>query len=328
MTKRIVTYTQLREFVTCRRRDYYRYELSLKPLEVEEQLQLGTLVHECLEIYYRTQGRILEVSEHIHLACRERYRDPRIKHMWHHATAMMFAYATRYPIYDEGFTCLEFEKTFEVPVRHPVTGVPHSSVVFAGKVDSVVIRDGDCWLMEHKTASTVDGDYIGRLWFDMQVVLYCLALEEVGCHCEGAIYNVIGKSKARQELGETDVEYSGRLAKLAAKNKSGVSRASRVMPESDRDFADRLKEEYSDPGMFTRVLLTVTEDQKQMAREILWDLVHQREDAKSRDAWTMNPHACYTWGRPCPYIDLCKSNCSPAVVEAFFESVSVHEELT
>jgi hypothetical protein len=44
--------------------------------------------------------------------------------------------------------------------------------VLAGKVDGIVRIGEDHFLLENKTASQVDADYLEKLWTDFQIILY------------------------------------------------------------------------------------------------------------------------------------------------------------
>ncbi len=147
---------------------------------------------------------------------------------WHLATAMIRGYAERYGT--EEFEIVEVEKEFVGEIRNPDTGRQSQTFRIAGKVDGIVRCHDGLYLLEHKTASTVDASYLDKLWTDTQIALYCYYLRELGYPIVGVIYNVLLKSRLKQGKGETQVEYEVRHAELAAKNKSGKSTAKRQMP--------------------------------------------------------------------------------------------------
>jgi hypothetical protein len=135
---------------------------------------------------------------------------------------------------------VEIEKEFVGEIRNPDTGRQSQTFRIAGKVDGIVRCHDGLYLLEHKTASTVDASYLDKLWTDTQIALYCYYLRELGYPIVGVIYNVLLKSRLKQGKGETQEEYEVRHAELAAKNKSGKSTAKRQMPETDEEFQARL----------------------------------------------------------------------------------------
>ncbi len=58
----------------------------------------------------------------------------------------------------------------------------------AGKADAIVQRSDGMYLLEHKTAASIDGNYLDKLWTDTQIALYCYYLRELGYPIVGVIY--------------------------------------------------------------------------------------------------------------------------------------------
>jgi hypothetical protein len=76
----------------------------------------------------------------------------------------------RYP--QEEFTVIALEKTFAAPIVNPETGAASRSFLLAGKVDGIVRIGADHYILEHKTAASIDADYLERLWTDFQIAIY------------------------------------------------------------------------------------------------------------------------------------------------------------
>ena len=126
---------------------------------------------------------------------------------------MVTGYASCYP--DENFEVVEVEKSFIGEIRNPDTGRPSQTFVMAGKVDAIVKRPDGMYLLEHKTASTIDASYLDKLWTDTQIALYSHYLRELGYPIVGVIYNVLLKSRLQQKAGESEAEYAARRMELA-----------------------------------------------------------------------------------------------------------------
>jgi hypothetical protein len=271
-------------------------------------------------------NRLQAVLDFIDQQFPERVGDDSQKAAWHLARAMFTGYAARYP--DEDFEIVEVERTFTGEIRNPDTGRGSQTFEMAGKADAIVRRPDGLYLMEHKTASSIDGNYLDKLWTDTQIALYSFYLRQLGYPIVGVIYNVLLKSRLKQRAGETQQEYETRHAELAAKNKSGRSSAKRQMPESDDEFQTRLAEWYARPEAFHRELIFLSEDRLAMLQDEVWEITQQLLDARRRGKWLMNTANCFAYQRPCEYLPYCQSGFNPNVRDNLYDIVPPHEELT
>ena len=326
MTERMVTtYSLWSLFRNCRKAAHWRYVLEVVPLEKDRHLSFGSLIHECLETWH--QSRDLDAALAIvDRACANRAQEPEQRRVWHLATAMMRGYAAHYA--NEELEVVALEQQFEGAIVNPETGASSRSFVLAGKVDGIVRRDGELFLIEHKTAAGIDTSYLERLWTDFQITLYAHYVERaLGIHVAGIVYNVLVKARLQQSAGETEAEFEARRAELIAKSKTGRSSAKRRMPESDEAFQARLAAKYAEPGMFHRELLYISREQFATLQAELWELTQAFLDARRRDVWYQNTSFCFVYGRPCSYFALCRSGGSPNVLDNFYERRPPHEEL-
>lgn len=321
----ISTYSMWSLFRNCRKAADWRYLQNVVPLERDGNLNYGSLIHDCLETWhrYRNPEQVLSL---INQRCPDRAHDERQRRDWHLATAMMTGYVNRYS--DEEFEVVELEKVFQGPIVNPETGAASRSFVLSGKVDGIVKIGTEYFVLEHKTASLLDSDYLERLWTDFQITLYAYYVEQtLGLPITGILYNVLVKAKLQQSAGETEEEFEARRAELLAKSKTGKSSAKRRTPESDDDFQARLAEKYADPAMFHREKLYLSRDRFEILRAELWELTQAFLDARRRGVFYQNTSHCFQYQRPCPYFALCRSNGNPNVLENFYQRVEPHEEL-
>ncbi len=327
--RNILTYSALNTFRNCPRKYQMRYVDGLRRPERPEALAFGSVIHDALEQWYMlddTDTRLLQVLDSIDTQYPQCDHDPDVRRSWHLARAMFEGYAARYP--DEHFEIVEIEKEFTAEIRNPDTGRTSQTFVIAGKADGIVRMDGELYLLEHKTASTITSDYLDRLWTDTQIALYSHYLRELGYPIVGVIYNVLLKTRLKQREGETEEEYRARHAQLAAKNKSGRSTAKRQEPESDTDFRARLADWYARPEAFHRERIYLSEDRMALLTEEVWQITQQYLDAKRRGKWLLNTSQCFSFQRACEYLPYCQSGFSPNVRDNLFEVVRPHEELT
>jgi RecB family exonuclease len=258
----VLTYSALNAFRNCPRKYKHRYIDRLGPIERPDALAFGSVIHEALEKWYSQPADAHQLLAVLDLLDGQfnHQGDPQQKAKWHLAKAMMVGYASRYT--SEDFEVIAVEKEFEAAIHNPDTGRSSQTFTMAGKVDGIVqsLSDGELYLLEHKTASTITSDYIDRLWTDTQVALYVFYLRQIGYPIVGVIYNILLKSRLHQRSGEMQEEFEARRAVLAAKNKSGKSTAKRQEPETDEQFAARLGDWYARDEAFHRERIMVFRD--------------------------------------------------------------------
>jgi len=326
--KSVLTYSALNTFRNCPRKYKHRYVDCLRPREKAESLSFGSVVHSAVELWYRSVGapdRITSMLAHIDRQFPASAGDERAKAHWHLARAMLTGYAACYA--DEDFEIVEIEKPFTGEIRNPDTGRSSQTFVMSGKADAIVRRADGLYLLEHKTASSVDANYLDKLWTDTQIALYSHYLRQLGYPIVGVIYNVLLKSRLQQKAGETEAEFAIRYAELAAKNKNGKSTAKRQLPETDEEYQARLAEWYSRPEAFHREHVYLSEERLAMLQEEVWEITQQYLDARRRGKWLLNTSNCFSYQRPCEYLPYCQSGFNPNIVDNLYEIVPPHEEL-
>jgi hypothetical protein len=312
-------------FRNCRKAVDWRYLQQLVPLQRDRNLHFGSLIHECLQEWHERLD-LAQVLALIDGLCPNRFQDENQRRDWHLAVAMMRAYAERYAADD--FEVIGLEHNFEGPIINPATGAASRSFVLAGKVDGIVRINGENFILEHKTAAQIDGDYLEKLWTDFQITIYAHYIEQtMGIPITGILYNVLVKAKLQQGKGETEEEFQERRAELLAKSKTGKTTAKRRLPESDEEFQERLAGKYMDPAMFHREMLYLSRDRFDVLRSELWELTQAFLDARRRGVFYQNTAFCFNYQRPCAYFALCRSNGNPNVIENFYQRVPPNSEL-
>jgi hypothetical protein len=321
----VTTYSMWSLFRNCRKAVEWRHVRELAPIERDPNLGFGTVVHKCLELWHavRRLGPVLELIDGTYP---KRSHDADQRREWHLATAMMRAYTAKHAT--EDFEVVALERVFEGEIVNPATRKPSRSFVLKGKVDGIVKRGGEYFLLEHKTASQMGADYLERLWTDFQITLYAHYVEQsLGIRISGIVYNILVKAKLQQSRGETEAEFEERRAELIAKSKTGKSSAKRRLPETDDEFQTRLAEKYAEPDMLHRELLYISREQFEVLQAELWELTQAYLHARRRGVFYQNTSFCFHHGRPCPFFALCRSNGNPNVVENFYRRAPANEEL-
>ncbi len=321
----VSTYSMWSLFRNCRKAVEWRFIEQLLPLLRDHNLHFGSLIHDCLELWHGERN-LAKVLDRIDRLCPSRAQDEDQKRDWFNAAAMMTAYAEHYPT--EEFEIVALEKTFQGPIVNPATGAASRSFLLAGKIDGIVRIGGDYFVLEHKTASQLDADYLEKLWTDFQITLYAHYIEQtLGIPITGILYNILVKARLQQGKGETVEEFELRRAELLAKSKSGKTTAKRKLPETDEEFQQRLAEKYAESTMFHREMLYLSRDRFDILRSELWELTQAFLDARRRGVFYQNTAFCFNYQRPCAYFALCRSNGNPNVIDNFYQCVAPNEEL-
>lgn len=385
--KEVLTYSALAKLRNCGRAFDLRYQHWLTSENRPENFIRGSLVHEALETYYLqvrdgvdeavTRDDMMGIIDN---RCDGHYLgDERVHDRWHHALAITQAYLDRWAkpsgddvlgqVMDHEFEVLDIEKEFVVPIVNPATGRKSNTFCMAGAVDGVVRlkSDGRLYVLERKTAASIDEGYLAKLWADFQSMLYAKYLEGVyGEPFAGVIYDVMRKSRVGQKLGENELQFEARIdaegqktddrltdkgPKLAekqgafdervAKLKTEASRAKNLvlgpkpgetwgefmkkvneavikrreavrekgpkLSESDEDFHDRLMEIYGQPDAQHREIILFDADRLAVIEEEVWDLTKQIQAARLRGRFGMNTSNCYSFGRPCDFVQVCRA---------------------
>jgi hypothetical protein len=317
----ILTHSSIAAFKSCRRKYQYRYIDGIEQKDRPIYFDFGTAVHLALASHYRGAGAqdvIAEVEKYFADNAPTQDESERLQ-KWIEAREMILAmyrnYAAKYP--KEPFKVLEIEKEFS----NPLSNENH----LAGKIDMIVEENG-LWVVEHKSAKSIDGNYKKKLTLDPQSLLYLTAAETIyGKPFNGVIYNVLAKSIPD---------------KPAMLKKGGLSRAKNqnTTPELYREAIEEngLKEsdyaeflEYLEGNRreyFYREYLTFTiEDRAEWNREqyqILSDII------RATDEYTFykNTQECVGFGT-CPYFEICCAPDKQFVIENSYVKKDAHSEL-
>lgn len=319
-----LTCSSLKTFRNCRKNYYLRHEKCLTSAEESVAQYLGSIIHSALEKLYT--GRNNEIANDIQAAFPGRDMNDKQRHDWHLAKAMIGGYINHYA--NESLSVIAVEKEFSAPIINPETGAASRTFIMRGKVDAIVEIDGENFIMEHKTASSIDSGYIERLPMDWQTMLYAHYIEQsTGLKITGILYNVIAKSKIRRGMGETAEEFEARRARLIAKSKTGKSTAKQKVAETDGDFEARLALEYNNPNMYHREKLYLRADLMETLVVEIWELTQQILLSRRSGNWYRNTDVCFNYNRPCRYWPICSSNDSQIVIDSLYKIGESHPEL-
>ena len=320
----IFTVSSGRNYLTCEKSFELRNIKCLTPLKEHPFLPFGSIFHNWVECWHKTHDINL-CQKIIDDAYPLRESDLKEKQNWQYQTAMLKAYAKKYP--NEEFSVIALEKEFKGKIINPKTGRKSRIFEARGKLDGIIKYKDDYFILEHKSTSSATGDYLERLWSDFQIHMYALyARQSLKIPVTGILYNIIQKPQLKQSIGETEEEYQTRLSELIAKSKTGKSSAKRKMPESDDAFQKRLADWYENGQKLLRVKIILDYKTLRSTQQQIWDTTQKIKSAIRYNRWIPNTYQCHVMGR-CAYLPICSSNENPIVIENHFKKKRPHSEL-
>ena len=201
---RVITQSEIRAFKSCRLKHHLQYNELLASKKPPGYLRFGTAIHAGLEAFHKGEDYSLaecafgdsyteavmklEANPDVELWEEDRQEIEQEKQLgW----AMLKRYVD-FNASQEPLKVVSLEQKFTVNLRTP--SGHKSPVKLSGKIDGI-IKDihGNLFLLEHKTAASIDNKYIAKLDLDDQVNTYLWAALELGYDVKGVFYNVLAK---------------------------------------------------------------------------------------------------------------------------------------
>jgi polyhydroxyalkanoate synthesis regulator phasin len=317
----ILTYSSISAFKSCRRKYQYRYVDGIEQKDRPVYFDFGTAIHLALASHYRGAGPeavTAEVEKYFADNAPAQDESERLG-KWIEAREMVLAiyrnYIGHYP--KETFKVLEIEIPFELSIG--------GENKLAGKIDMIADENG-LWIVEHKSAKSIDANYKKKLTLDSQSLLYLATAElTYGKKFNGVIYNVLAKSLPTKP----DLLKKGGLSKDKGKGFSPELYREAIKENGlqESDYAEFL--EYLEDNRreyFYREYLTFTqEDREEWQREvfqILSDIIR----ATDENTFYKNTQQCVGFGT-CPYFEICCAPDKQFVIENSYEKKAIHSEL-
>ncbi len=325
----LLTASRLKTARSCQRKHHISYGLGYRQLEEVDVLRFGTLMHDGLEAWWRSPRESRSSNALAAIAAGAGNIDPfeRVK-----AEELMRGYDARWS--DEPYEVLAVEVEFNTELRNPATGHTSRTWRLAGKID-VTVRDlntGRILIIEHKTSSEdirPGSPYWRRLRMDGQVSVYYEGAESLGLKVSGCLYDVISKPGIKP-LKATPLEARKFTKPSKAEPESRLYAGQRLEDETPEEYRARLVEDIAtDPsGYFARGDVVRFESEMADALSDVWQLGQQIRESELAGRFPRNPDACHTYGRLCPFFDVCSGVASLDDPARFFRRENVHPELS
>ena len=202
-----LTHSLMQSLKNCPMYYYWRQKKSLVPIVRSRARSIGQVVHKGIET-----GSIYEAlklfEEFIPTTQEEQNKLDTDRVI---ATAMLEGYFNKYNGDPANIEKSTPEIKFEVPITNPKTGASSKTFYLAGKIDRLV-KSGEWWIEEYKTASQIGKTYIDRLALDSQITTYIYGIQKQRhINVAGVIYRIIRKPSIKQTAKETLQQYQDRL---------------------------------------------------------------------------------------------------------------------
>lgn len=195
-----LSYSSLSQLQGCQRKYYYRKVKKYQPdFEPEtDALTIGKIYHSLLE----TSGHTKPTREHAETVLNmPEYGEAIAKNHELFAQALACAY---------GYAPLR-EK---YPVRLIAVEKEIQTDNFLGYIDAIVEDDNGWYILDLKTAATINERKAAQLHRDLQLNLYVAQMHQIELDPEkfrGCLYNVVQKTKQKRYSNEKFTEYAERV---------------------------------------------------------------------------------------------------------------------
>lgn len=280
--------SKLNLFIECHRKYYWRYIRNIEQKKTSIPLFVGGMYHSGLEQFYRGEKPdviLHDMDEQITEFMTNKFIDPSEMGILDYQRAVILGMLEGYfHIHKKDLKCWKILAT-ELYVEMPLPGF---EIPLVGTIDLVYKHKGKIWIGEHKTTSQVTKDYIDRLPFDLQVMIYPkMAEHALKKRAHGVCYNVIRKPSIRQRQNETFADFIVRVTEDY---------------KTREDFYF-----YREEILYNQKYIKQAENDIKMISEELnmyHDFLGKKKILKA-DEWYRNSRACFNYGR-CPFFNLCK----------------------
>lgn len=293
-------------FTTCRKKFKWQYIHRLVQQSANKALMVGSLFHDCLEAMYKEgaydkDALNLYIDKEVDKAAIECLDTAQSDELWKQSAllkGLVEGYAAHWLRQDlKTWKIVAPETKFSFPLKN--------GWVNRGMRDLLVTRKGKLVLVEHKTTTILDANYIAKLPLDSQILGYAISCKKdkaIGRYPDNIVYNVARKSQLRLRQTEN-------LQQLAA----------------------RMRQEYLDnpSAYFYREVLSFSKADLDAYEADLERFAVEMARAIKEDYYYCNYSACTMYGK-CPYMSLCQAKLPSAMEEALMSyrvKEDLHEEL-
>jgi len=165
---KIVSYSALATFLTCRRKYYLERVRRITTKYPPVPLLFGNAIHKALDCWYKTHD--IDVTKQVFTDNFEEVEGDS-KRTYAVGCKLLELYADKYA--HEPFTVLRTEQMFTLPI-------PDTNFSMCGKIDKIIDWDGAVYVMDHKTTSRLGYEFFYNIKPNMQFDTYIWGARQIG----------------------------------------------------------------------------------------------------------------------------------------------------
>jgi hypothetical protein len=281
----LVSHSQLQDFLDCEHKHKLGYHDGWMLRSPAPALSFGSLFHLGLELWYAGKkwstirstiyGEARKVASGLTSGSEHEQFMLDVDKL----IAMLPAY---YKNYRNDLTS-GYEFVPEAEFDYPIVSTKSVVVRYRGKIDLLMRKGRNWYVMEHKTASRPDESYFARLRVDWQVYSYIWATKQItGKYPKEVIYDVTKKTQIRRKVKETRPE-----------------------------FIARVKEEYESHAQEKHYFLRYSIKPDKGQYKMWYDQIRQaamrlvRKLRSDKPVWIMNTNQCVGKYGKCKFFSIC-----------------------
>jgi len=211
-----VSQSMLSDFMHCRQMCQNKIDGWERLAAPKAHLNLGTLIHKGLEIYYMRQAKHVDgvIRAMTQFQNTLDFSSPFEREVvLGKAVTLLQAYFPYHVKKDKKFKFVEAEMEFDIEDFYGIR--------FRGKIDGVFEIGKELWILETKTTSQISEEIGKLIAIDFQIQSYTLAVEHVlGRKVSGVLWNGIRTPSMTVRKGDSIEMYIQRLRQDIQKRKS------------------------------------------------------------------------------------------------------------
>lgn len=217
-----LSYSRIATYQECQRKYKLAFIDDIQPKKQPGYFTLGNAMHKFLETYYSKIANPEKVIKPIFDEIREKAGDNLSQDAAYDldvdqaiVEGIAKAYPLRYPNDFELYPNFLTEKDAAIKVIR-VGAKGAQEFEYYGKLDILAQdKEGNWWVMDHKTATTIDPNYLTAAKLSWQTIGYMFLAKKIlgGVWPKGVVYNVIKKPGIRLKKTETASQFVQRVFK-------------------------------------------------------------------------------------------------------------------
>ena len=278
---------------SCQHKYKLRYVDGIKPLRKSEALAIGEILHQAFDRFYRGQTDKQVVAfitdtmdDQLLSSNSDTYEDLSV------TKAILLGMWNNYPYKDlTQFEEIASEKEFRTALN--------DKVLYVGKIDRLVKKDGQWWISELKTSGLPFNVFKNRVSVSDQPTGYVWACRKQGIPVEGVVYDYVKKPSLRKGIRENMNSFTNRIG-TDYKLRPSLYFGSHYEYRSDEDVERWVRD---------------TEQQAEAIKGI-WNGKHYR-----------NTDSCFMYNSECAYKKICfTEKPDPLTMQLYFEQKGTSHE--